>query len=119
MQEGSHFHSQERIPEPTLKEAAFEEAEAEEMFDLNMFHDDGGPSDVDSEDPGQMAAQLERSAHLIMLHAEERIPEQLQLQDCSAAKEEHDQELQEEQLAFDEEGSDGRSETRANKISRK
>jgi hypothetical protein len=158
--------AEERIPEPTLEEAALEEAE-EPTFDLNMFHDDGGPSDVDSEDPVQMAAQLQRSAHLIMLQAEaeakaeERIPEQLlttkttmkamkakeqtcqcstadkeemlrekdvfagrwkkdwchwcmkkldknQLQDCSAAQEERDQGLQEEQLALDEEGPDQR-----------
>jgi hypothetical protein len=107
-----------------LKEAALEEAE-EPTFDLTRFHDDGGPSDVDSEDPVQMAVQCARSALLIMSQpeaeakAEECIPEQLQLQDCSAAREERDQELQEEQLALDEEGPDQRPLRRsksANKI---
>ena len=40
--------------------------------------------------------------------AEECMPEKLQLRDRSEAKEKRDQELQEQQLAFDEEGPDGK-----------
>ena len=40
------------------------------MFHPNMFSDDRGPSDIDSEDPVAMAAQLQLSAEFIISHEE-------------------------------------------------